>query len=428
MKHIEWSRNANIYEVNIRQYTAEGTINAFRKHLPRLKEMAVDIIWIMPVQPIGKKNRKGKLGSYYSISDYTAVNEEFGKLDDFKAMVREAHDLSMYVLLDWVANHSSWDNIWVDSHRDFYKLNSNGELVSPWDWTDVIAFDYSNPQMRKSMIEAMKFWFVECNLDGFRCDMAGMVPVDFWNEAKKELENIRPLFMLAEDEEVVALLDYAFDMNFTWEMHHLMNAVARGEKKPSEIWHKYVSYRERYPEDAYRMYFTSNHDENSHSGTAWERMGQGANAFAVLTYVLPGMPLIYSGQETATNKRLAFFEKDEIDWSKIPLQDFYKNLNRLKKENKALWNGTWGGELVDINKGQNDKLFAVKREKDHHRLIAVINLSHEKQQLVMNHDMFAGRYLDVFSGEEVYPSIGYTFELEPWAYVLLSNHKDEDKG
>ena len=176
------------------------------------------------------------------------------------------------------------------------------------------------------------------------------------------------------------------------------------------------------------MYFTSNHDENSHSGTAWERMGQGANAFAVLTYVLPGMPLIYSGQETATNKRLAFFEKDEIDWSKIPLQDFYKNLNRLKKENKALWNGTWGGELVDINKGQNDKLFAVKREKDHHRLIAVINLSHEKQQLVMNHDMFAGRYLNVFSGEEVYPSIGYTFELEPWAYVLLSNHKDEDKG
>jgi glycosidase len=234
--------------------------------------------------------------------------------------------------------------------------------------------------------------------------------------------------MLAEDEEVVALLDYAFDMNFTWEMHHLMNAVARGEKAPGEIWQQYLAYKERYPEEAYRMYFTSNHDENSHSGTARERMGNGANAFAVLTYVLPGMPLVYSGQETATTQRLAFFEKDEINWSSLPLQGFYKTLNVLKKENKALWNGRYGGDMVDINKGQNDRLFAVMREKNGHRLIAVINMSDHQQQLVMEHDLFAGQYFDVFTEEEVYPSVGYTFDIEPWSFVLLTNHNAAENG
>ena len=215
MNHIEWSRNANIYEVNIRQYTPEGTINAFRKHLPRLKNMAVSIIWIMPVQPIGEKNRKGSLGSYYSIRDYKAVNEAFGDLEDFKALVKDAHKLGMYVLLDWVANHTSWDNVWTESNPDFYRKDENGNFDSPWDWTDVIALNYSNPVMRESMIDAMRFWLEESNIDGFRCDMAGMVPVDFWNAARSELEKTKPLFMLAEDEEVVSLLEHAFDMNFT---------------------------------------------------------------------------------------------------------------------------------------------------------------------------------------------------------------------
>lgn len=419
MKHIDWSKNANIYEVNIRQYTPEGTINAFRKHLPRLKEMAVDIIWIMPVQPIGKKNRKGTLGSYYSISDYKTVNSEFGSLDDFKILVKEAHELEMHVLLDWVANHAAWDNIWTESNPHYFQQNGDGEFVIPWDWSDVIALNYDNPEMRKSMIEAMGFWLKETNIDGFRCDMAGMVPVDFWNQARKALEKIKPLFMLAEDEEVVALLDYAFDMNFTWEMHHLMNAVAKGDKKASEIIWKYLLYNERYPIDAYRMYFTSNHDENSHSGTAAERMGKGASAFAVLTYILPGMPLIYSGQETATDKRLEFFEKDTIDWSNIPLDQFYKTLNLLKRENKALWNGTYGGMLIDINNGQNENIIACTREQEGQLILAVINLSNSKQSFTLKNDHLAGKYTDVFSGYEVFPGKGFTFELEAWNYTLL---------
>jgi glycosidase len=419
MKHPEWSKNANIYEVNIRQYTAEGTINAFRKHLPRLKEMAVDIIWIMPVQPIGEKNRKGTLGSYYSIKDYKAVNPEFGSMDDFKKMVDEAQKLGMRVLLDWVANHTAWDNVWTETNPEFYQQNEQGEFVIPWDWSDVIALNYSNQKMRKSMISAMEFWLTQTGIDGFRCDMAGMVPVDFWNQARKALETIKPLFMLAEDEEVIALLDYAFDMNFTWEMHHLMNAVAKGEKVAAEIWEKYLSYKERFPVDAYRMYFTSNHDENSHSGTAVERMGKGAKAFALLTYLLPGMPLIYSGQETGTDKRLEFFEKDEIDWTSIPLEDFYKTLNLLKKENKALWCGNFGGSMVDFNDGQNDSIFAVKREKEGMCVAALLNLSNQAQEFTVKNKLLEGAYNDVFQNEDVFPGPGYTFDLEPWGFILI---------
>jgi len=421
MQHLDWSRNANIYEVNIRQYTKEGTLNAFRKHLPRLKKMAVNIIWIMPVQPIGHLNRKGTLGSYYSISDYKTVNLEFGTLDDFKVMVEEAHKLGMYVLLDWVANHTAWDHIWTKDNSDFFQKNDNGDFVIPWDWTDVIALNYENSAMRKQMIEAMKFWVEESNIDGFRCDMAGMVPVDFWNEARIELEKIKPLFMLAEDEEVVALLDYAFDMNFTWEMHHLMNAIAKGEKHAQDVWWKIGEYKEKYPEDAYRMYFTSNHDENSHSGTAEERMGNAAPAFTVLTYLLPGMPLTYSGQETATDKRLAFFEKECIDWSQTPLHNFYKTLNQLKQNNKALWNGIDGGQMINISKGQNENIFAFVREKDGNKVVVILNLSANESHFHLSHESAHGYFTNLFTGENVELGESSHFDLKPWSYLVFTN-------
>ena len=424
MKHVDWSKRANIYEVNLRQYTKEGTINAFRPHLQRLKDMSVDILWFMPVHPIGEKNRKGTLGSFYAAKDYKAVNIEFGTIEDFKQLVNEAHKLGMYVLLDWVANHSGWDHVWTLSNPEFYQKDDNGQFKIPWDWDDVIALDYDNPEMRLAMIDAMNFWVKETNIDGFRCDMAGMVPVDFWNQARESLEQTKPMFMLAEDEEVVSLLDFAFDMNFTWEMHHLMNAIAKGEEKASEIIWKYLSQKEKYPEKAYRMYFTSNHDENSHSGTAVERMGEAAKTFAALSYLLPGMALTYSGQETGTDKRLEFFEKDEISWNEIPLAGFYTTLNTLKHKNKALWSGRYGGDLVDINQGQNDSVVAFTREMDGDRIITVLNLSNQQQHFVMQNDNLAGAYRDVFSNEEIYPSIGFTFELQAWDFIILSNQKD----
>lgn len=421
MIHPDWSKNANIYEVNIRQYTAEGTINAFREHLPRLHDMGVDIIWIMPVQPIGDKNRKGTLGSYYSIKNYTVINSEFGILDDFKALVNDAHNLGMHVLLDWVANHSSWDNIWTEKHPDFYKKDNNGNFISPWDWTDVIALNYENNDLRKSMIDAMKFWVQETDIDGFRCDMAGLVPVDFWNDAREQLENVKPMFMLAEDEEVVDLLHSAFDMNYTWEMHHLMNDIAKGHKMAIEIWWKLSSYNEKYPPEAYRMYFTSNHDENSHSGSAIERMGEAAKAFAVLTYCLPGMPLVYSGQEAGNTKRISFFDKDSIDWSQTPLADFYKTLNQLKKNNEALWNGSFGGTMTEVSQGQNKNIIAIERKKENNRVLAMLNFSNSDQLFTLDSDSFDGNYTNIFTGEKVSIQKDYRFDLKPWEYVVLSN-------
>lgn len=421
MKHIDWSKNANIYEVNIRQYTTEGTINAFRKHLPRLHDMGVELLWIMPVQPIGKLNRKGSLGSYYSIKDYTAVNPEFGTMDDFKALVSEAHQMSMHVILDWVANHSSWDNVWTEKYPDFYKKDDNGQFISPWDWSDVIALNYENQELRRNMIEAMKFWVEETHIDGFRCDMAGLVPVDFWNEAREQLDKIKPMFMLAEDEEVVDLLHQAFDMNFTWEMHHLMNDIARGEKKAIEIWWKLSSYHENYPPEAYRMYFTSNHDENSHSGSAIERLGEAVKAFALLTYVLPGMPLLYSGQEAGNNKRLEFFEKDAIDWSDLPFADFYRTLNQLKKENEALWNGPYGGNLVGISKDQNENVLAFERQKNDNRVLVIINFSEADQHFTIDTDAHNGNYNNIFNGEKLNIQKDYQFNLNPWDFLVLKN-------
>jgi glycosidase len=419
MRHVEWSRKANIYEVNMRQNTEAGTINAFREHLPRLKKMGVDILWIMPIQPIGEENRKGSLGSYYSVKDYTAVNPEFGTMEDFKAMVKEIHDLGMHVIIDWVANHSSWDNVWAKEHPEFYEKKEDGTFNSPFDWTDVIAFDYNNPAMRDSMYKALEFWVKETDIDGYRCDVAGMVPTDFWNEARTRLDKIKPVFMLAEDEDNVSLVEYAFDMNYTWKMLHLMNDIAKGEKGVSEIWKNLEWSAETFPSDTYRMYFTTNHDENSWNGTTKERLGDGAQAFAVLTYVLPGMPLVYSGQEAGNDKRLRFFDKDTIDWSRLPLESFYTKLNAMKKENKALWNGVAGGPILDITNGKNDKVFACERHKDGNRVVAVINLSDKQQMLTLNEDANTGEFEELFTGKKVFIEKGQQFVLEPWDYVVL---------
>ncbi len=292
LKHVDWSRNANIYEVNIRQYTPEGTFKAFEKHLPRLKKMGVDILWIMPIHPVSELNRKGTLGSYYAVQDYKAVNPEFGNMDDFKRLVEHAHSLGMKVIIDWVANHSGWDNVWTKDHADFYEKDKDGKLVSPFDWTDVISFDYNNPEMRAAMTDALKFWLTETTIDGYRCDVAGMVPTDFWESARREMEVIKPVFMLAEDEDNADLLRYAFDMNYSWKLHKLMNSIAKGEQNAKEIWGNILWSGTTFPEDAYRMNFTTNHDENSWNGTIGERLGDAKNAMAVLAWTVPGMPFI----------------------------------------------------------------------------------------------------------------------------------------
>ncbi len=419
-KPLEWSRNANIYEVNIRQYTPEGTINAFVEHMPRLKEMGVDILWLMPVFPISEKNRKGSMGSYYAVADYQAVNPEFGTMDDLKKLVKKAHDMDMKVILDWVANHTGWDNVIMADHKDWYTQNEKGEIVIPegTDWSDTADLNYENQDMRKYMIESLKFWLTNADVDGFRCDVAGMVPTDFWEQARKELDAVKPVFMLAEDGGH-ELLENAFDMGYGWDSHHIMNDIVKGTKNANDMEAYLTKIDTVFPADSYLMNFITNHDENSWNGTVEERMGEGGKAFAVLTFTMPGMPLIYSGQEAGMNKRLKFFEKDEIDWTNMELSSFYADLIRLKKNNKALLNGVKGGKLVRINSDQNEKVFAFAREVGKDKVIVVLNLSKNAVDVKLNTEANAGTYGDYFTKERQQFAKEISMSLKAWEYRIF---------
>jgi glycosidase len=374
----EWAKNATIYEVNVRQFTPEGTFAAFEKHLPRLKAMGVDILWLMPINPIGVKNRKGSLGSYYAVRDYKAVNPEFGNKDDFKHLVDAAHALGMKVIIDWVANHSSPDNVWIEEgHLDYYTLDSTGNIQPTigTDWWDVADLNYDSKEMRGRMIDAMEYWVRDFDLDGYRCDVAGWVPLDFWIEARTALDNIKPVFMLAEAEEVA--LHQAMDMTYGWEFHHIMNKIAKGVMDIDDI-RLYFEKDKTYPANAYRMMFTSNHDENSWNGTEMERMGDARFALAVMAATIDGMPLIYNGQETSLDRRLKFFEKDSIGWQKMDLVDFYTKLNHLHQTNQALWGGREGGDLQILSPTGEEHMLVFVREKGKHKVRVSINLSPEK--------------------------------------------------
>lgn len=419
VKHADWVKKANIYEVNIRQYTPEGTFKAFEEHLPRLKEMGVDILWLMPIYPIGEKNRKGGLGSAYSVKDYVSVNPDYGTMEDFKELVAKAHENGMHIILDWVANHTAWDHPWTKEHPDWYTKDSVGNFMPPkgTDWSDVIDLNYDKLELRIEMINSLKFWVNEANIDGYRCDVAGMVPTDFWNMARKELDAIKPVFMLAEAEQVD--LHYkAFDMTYGWNFHHLMNEVAQGKKTVKDFDEYFKKDSTVYPADAIRMYFTSNHDENTWNGTAFERMGDAYPAMAVLTFTIPGMPLIYSGQEAGLNKRLAFFEKDVIDWKNGKnLVPFYTQLIKLKKEHPALWNGAEGGSMYRIKSSVDDKIFAFIRKKGDDELIAVFNFSAETQKVKLETQSGKG-FKDIFT-DEVFSN---EQELKAWEYRVFVNN------
>ncbi len=419
VKHADWVKTANIYEVNLRQYTKEGTINAFKEHLPRLKKMGVDILWLMPIYPVGEKNRKGGMGSAYSVKDYVSVNPDLGTMEDFKDLVAKVHENGMHIILDWVANHTAWDHPWTQEHPEWYTHDSTGNFMPPkgTDWSDVIDLNYDNLELRIEMINSLKFWVKETGIDGFRCDVAGMVPTDFWNTARKELDGIKPVFMLAEAEQ--ADLHYkAFDMTYGWNFHHLMNEVAQGKKTVKAFDEYFKKDSTVYPADAIRMYFTSNHDENSWNGTVFERMGDAYKAMAVLTFTIPGMPLIYSGQEAGLNKRLAFFEKDFINWqSDNNLRPFYTQLIKLKKEHSALWNGAEGGSMLRINTTVDDKVFAFIRKKGDDELIAVFNFSAEPQKI--NLKTKSGKdFKNIFTEEKFNPEM----DLEAWEYRVYVNN------
>lgn len=415
--HPEWSRYATIYEVNIRQYTPEGTFNAFLEHIPRLKKMGVDILWLMPINPVGVEKHKGSLGSYYSISDYKGINKEFGTLEDFKKVVEKAHQQGMKVIIDWVANHTSWDHPWLTEHPGWYKQDSLGNIVSPYDWTDVAPLDYNNKDVWAGMVDAMKYWLSETDIDGYRCDVAWSVPIEFWDYARAELDKVKPVFMLAEAEGP-QYHTRAFDMTYSWELHHLMNSIAQGKKNVKSLDSLMIKQDTLYPRDAYRMLFTSNHDENSWKGTEFERMGEGSVCMAVLTATLPGMPLIYSGQESAFNRRLKFFDKDSIDWKDYRLEPFYRKLCELKHAYQPLWNGSWGGKMERVNTSADSLVFAFTRKKEGDKVFVIANLNGNVNEVKLKGKSFEGDYKEWFSGEDKSFKKGDSIRLKPWEYKV----------
>ncbi|MFH1195248.1 MAG: alpha-amylase family glycosyl hydrolase [bacterium] len=419
VQHTSWSYNVPIYEVNLRQFTEEGTIKAFEKHLPRLKELGVGILWFMPINPIGELNRKGSLGSYYSVKDYKALNSEFGTLEDFKSLVKKIHDMGMYVIIDWVANHSAWDNVWKERHPEFYNKNEGGNYLPPegTDWSDVIDFNYDNKLLWEYMLDALRYWIIECDIDGYRCDVAAMLPIEFWNYARPELEKLKPVFMLAEAHEV-ELHEKAFDMTYNWELKDIMNRIAQEKNEAKDLYAHIEEEKTQYPADAFRMTFTSNHDENTWSGTEFERLGDAAEVFAVLSATLKGMPLVYSGQEAGWTKRIRFFDKDTIIWTDSKFAKLYTELFKLKKKNKALLNGCAGGNVIPIHV-ENNSVFAFFRERDGDKILVIMNLSPEANKFVIEDKNIEGVYHLFGTNESISHSSKEIFKMDPWSYKIL---------
>jgi len=434
VKHPEWTRDAVIYEVNLRQYTKEGTIKAFEQYLPQLKELGVDILWFMPIHPISEKNKKGTLGSYYAVRNYKAVNPEFGSSDDFKALVKQAHDMGFKVILDWVANHTGCDNVWTIEHPEWYVRDSIGNFVSPYDWTDTYKLDYDNKEMRAAMLDALKYWVKEYDIDGYRCDVAYEVPVDFWNNVRKELDAIKPVFMLAEAEHPDLTLD-AFDAVYNWPLKDLMALIAQGDKaEESHYVHqggviadaskgaaigidRLIAQQDSvFQGDVLQMNHITNHDLNSWDGTEFERLGDGVEAFAVLTYTINGVPLIYTGQEVGSNYRIEFFEKDPIkSWAKNDTFTFYQKLNALKHSQAALKAGDEGGVMVRYET-VSPNLYVFERALGDSRVVVFLNLSKDATLLeYKGKTPEGGGVTDYFTGSK----LAFPSELKAWEYKVF---------
>ena len=435
--------SAVIYEANIRQYSPEGTFDAFTKDIPQLKELGVKVIWLMPMYPISMKNRKATgdksieeiedpeerkkyLGSYYAISDYSAVNPNFGTMEDFDELVKTAHDNGMYVILDWVANHTGWDHAWIEEHPEYYTKNDKGEITDPindatgepWGWTDVADLNFDNEGLRKAMKEEMLFWIKEHDIDGYRADAAHSVPTDFWEDVSKEIRSVKPVFMLAEAESPKDLFHNAFEMGYNWEGHHLMNEIAQGKKNASD-WDAYMTKVDStFQDDDYLMNFVTNHDENSWAGTVKERMGDASEAMLAMTYTLPGMPLIYSGQEYDMDKRLEFFVKDSIPKKKGKVYPLLEKLGKLKTSNAALNGGKKAASYEDIKTSDDQKILAYKREKNGNTLYFIANMSKEPVKFTAE---LQGDFQDYMNDANLSVSKDQEMQFGAWEYKILTN-------
>ena len=418
--HPAWSRNASLYELNLRQFTPEGTFAAAQAQLPRLKTLGVDILWLMPIHPIGQKNRKGPLGSPYAIRDFMSVNPEFGTLDDLKRFVAEAHRLGLHVILDWVGNHTSWDNVLATAHPEWYDHDRKGNFrPTPWyDWDDIIDLDYAQPGLRRYMQDALAYWVRTADVDGYRVDAAGLVPLKFWEDARCRLSAIKPVFMLGEWEDR-DLHERAFDASYAWTWWDSLRALVAGRGDIGAINTYYAWNRKFYPKQAYRMMYTTNHDKNAWEGTEFETFGPAVDSAIVFSVVSEGIPLVYNGQEVGNRKRLKFFERDPIEWKPSPYTALYAKLLALKKGNTALWNGPYGATMEPLPNDAPQQVFSFVRANALDKVVGVFNLSPQPASVHFKDDLGQGRYHDLGTGEPVKIDAATTLAMPPWSWRVL---------
>lgn len=416
-----WIADQTLYEVNLRQFSKEGTVEDFRKQLPRLKELGVGTLWFMPVHPIGVIARSGTLGSPYAPIAYKEFNPEFGTIEQFKATIDEAHRMGLFVIIDWVATHTSPDHPWVKQHPDWYKRDDKGQLVHPLPtWKDVAALNYASADMRREMIDAMAYWVRDVGVDGFRCDSAEFVPTDFWIEARDAMRRIKPVFMLAEANNP-DLVKYAFDAAYAWNLSENIQGIVAGTKTVPDLI-SYLNAEARVmPDDGFRLNFTSNHDKNAWEGTTKEQLNGGVEAFAVLSFTLTGMPLIYNGQENGVEKRLAFFERDPIAWREDPAATLYRTLATLKRDNRALWAGLKSAPLQIIEKSTLDSVLTFQREAQGDRVVVMLNLGKQAVEVPLPEGV--DRMRNVLGGEKPAGS-NEKIRLRRWEYRVWSTQGD----
>ncbi|MGD9960966.1 alpha-amylase family glycosyl hydrolase [Nocardioides sp.] len=426
MQHPDWSQSAAIYQLNQRQLTPEGTFRAAEEHLPRIRDLGVEIIWLMPVHPIGEVNRKGRLGSPYAVRDYLAVNPEFGTIEDLRHFVATAHELGLKVILDWVANHTAWDNVLVEQHPEWYARDWKGDFrPTPWwDWDDIIDLDYDHPEhggaLREYMAQALEFWVRECDVDGYRCDVAGFVPLSFWEAARARLDAIKPVFMLAEWE-TRDLHNAAFDASYAWSWNESLHLIAAGQCPTIEPLRVFYAWNERsWSHDSMRMTFVSNHDHNHAEGTEYERFGDALPAVTVLSVIGSGIPLVYTGQELGNRRRLEFFDKDVVSGDNEQQAGLYRALFRLKKQLPALWNGGWGARMVRVVNDQEDHVLSFVRADDASRVLAVFNLSPERRSVTLGAGPHPGEWTDAFSQRAITFSQGSQIDLPAWGWRVFT--------
>jgi len=423
-KPLDWTHNTNIYEVNIRQYTKEGSFKAFMNDLPRLRDMGVQTLWFMPITPIAQKNKKGVLGSYYAASDYVTVNPEFGTLDDFRILVTEAHRQGFKVIIDWVANHTGWDHKWTIEHPDYYEKDAaTGDFKIASGMDDIIELNFHNPELVAKMIEAMAFWVRECNIDGFRCDLAFWVELDFWKKARKELDAVKPLFWFGELDPIEHP-EYmgTFDLAYTWTWMHKTEDFYK-RRLPIDSLISVLKQYDAIGDASMRAWFTSNHDENSWNGSEYEKYGDMAKALAVFSCTWNGVPLLYSGQELPNLKRLKFFEKDEISWSgTYTLHDFYKSLLNLHSKSPALSAGEPSAKTTLLKTSDDRNVLAYMRKNGMHEVIVVLNFSANDIDVFIHG--LSGRFQEIFSASPTDVSSRLDVRMKPWEYLVFEKNVD----